>query len=57
MHCLQVFIKIYNVKKGIGFLTMDIYNEIWNALLYKFTNNTVAPWIGNLNTVYLVLVG
>ena len=50
-------IKFFKLNKGIGFLTMDIYNEVWNSLLYHFTNKFAAPWLCNLKTTYLVLVG
>ena len=49
---LQVLNLVYNLLTGIGFLTMDMYNEIWNALLFYYTDNYSAIWMCNHPSVY-----
>ncbi|WP_456330286.1 hypothetical protein [Archaeoglobus sp.] len=44
------------VFAGLAFWGMDWFNEIWNALVFHFTNYA-AVWMAPGNTAYLILIG
>jgi len=41
---------------GLAFFGMDLFNEIWNALVLHFTDRS-AVWTTPGDTAYLILVG
>ncbi|WP_456469243.1 hypothetical protein [Archaeoglobus sp.] len=41
---------------GLAFWGMDWFNEIWNALVFHFTNYA-AVWMAPGKTAYLILIG
>jgi len=44
------------VFAGLAFFGMDLFNEIWNALVLHFTDRS-AVWTTPGDTAYLILVG
>jgi hypothetical protein len=44
------------VLAGLAFYGMDLFNEIWNALVLHFTDHS-AVWTAPGATAYLILVG
>jgi len=44
------------VFAGLAFYGMDLFNEIWNALVLHFTDRS-AVWTAPGDTAYLILVG
>jgi len=44
------------VLAGLAFYGMDLFNEIWNALVLHFTDRS-AVWTTPGDTAYLILVG
>ena len=44
------------VLGGMALWGMDLFNEIWNALVFHFTQYT-AVWVEPANTVYLIFIG
>lgn len=44
------------VFAGLAFWGMDWFNEIWNALVFHFTNYA-AVWMAPGKTAYLILIG
>jgi len=44
------------VLAGLAFYGMDLFNEIWNALVLHFTDHS-AVWTAPDATAYLILVG
>ena len=44
------------VLAGIAFYGMDLFNEIWNALVYHFTQRS-AVWTAPGKTAFLIFIG
>lgn len=57
VYCVEVEKRNWNVFfAGLAFWGMDWFNEIWNGLLFHFTN--YAPvWGAPAKTAYLILIG
>ncbi|MBN2151088.1 MAG: hypothetical protein JW839_06575 [Candidatus Lokiarchaeota archaeon] len=44
------------VMAAVSFWGLDLFNEIWNSLVFHFTNYS-AVWVEPGGTVYLILIG
>ncbi len=57
VYAVEVERKNWNlVFAGLAFWGMDWFNEIWNSLLFHFTNHAPA-WGAPGQTAYLILIG
>jgi hypothetical protein len=64
LFALVVYVYVVEVERrnwscvfaGLAFCGMDLFNEIWNALVLHFTDRS-AVWTTPGDTAYLILVG
>lgn len=57
VYAVEISKKNYGaVFAGLAFWGMDWFNEIWNALVFHFTNYA-AVWMAPGKTAYLILIG